>query len=354
MSTYRLTLYKQVNNEWHYCQMTASNAGKMITALGKCGAAPSQLTEVLLPPQTDPSTAIQEAGAQWRKQGFDYPRRKDMQVMSLHFRVANVSGWPAGAPWFEDWKTFYQEPVDQLLTNTANGFANGSHRLRGHYLLYYYVLDSEAARSSVESVVAAAPVRFPLDIHISDREMHPKIEIDSGVPTPLADLYTGFEEMALAISEASQNVVFQSVTLTPQVVHESSRTRVRGLDAQVLRLALRERWGFTCNYWPPLGGTPKSEVVYMTEFDAQLEMPLLEILKNRIQNPVYLLDCEEGIFKIDPANLYRGAYEGVVFDDGLEWIIYFSHHNTISFGGNWLVKALREHYFDQPDRLKTW
>lgn len=353
MPAYRLTLYKQIDSVWHYCQMTANEDGKFVTVFGKCGDAPEQRTEARLPANADPSAAIQEAGAQWRAQGFDYPRRKDMQIMSLHFRVANMSGWPAGAPWFEDWKTYYQEPVDQLLTTTANGFANGSHRLRGHYLLYYYVLDTAAARAIVESVISAAPVRIPLEVHISDRELRPEIHFDDGVPSPLADLFKGFEQMALTISESSQNVVFQSVTLMPQIVHESSRQRVRGLDAQVLRLSLRERWGFTCNYWPPLGGEAKSEVVYISEHDTNMEQIILPLIKSKVQDPVYLLDCEEGIFKINPENIFRGAYEGVVFDDGLEWIIYFSHHNTITFGGDWLIEAVKAHYKDRPEMLNN-
>lgn len=354
MSAYRLTLYKQIDTVWHYCQMTATDTGKLVTALGQCGNAPEQHIEVLLPTDMDPSIAVQQAGAQWRLQGFDYPHRKDMKIMSLHFRVANMNGWPAGAPWFEDWKTYYQEPVDDLLTTTANGFANGSHRLRGHYLLYYYVLDIAAARTIVEKVAAKAPVQIPLEIHISDRELRPEIQFDDGVPSPLADLYKGFEQMALTISEASQQVVFQSVTLTPQIVHASSRQRVRGLDAQVLRLALRERWGFTCNYWPPLGGDAKSEVVYISDHDTHLENTLLPLFKEKLQLPVYLLDCEEGIFKISLENIFRGAYEGVVFDDGLDWIVYFSHHNTITFGGEWLVSALKAHYASQPGMLNIW
>jgi hypothetical protein len=354
MASYRLTLYKQIDDAWHYCQVTAHGSAKLVTALGTCGAAPEQIKETPLAPETDPSTAVQEAGALWRAQGFDYPKRSDMQIMSLHFRVTNSTGWPAGAPWFEDWKTYYQEPVETMLNETANGFANGSHRLRGHYLLYFYVLDVNAARATVERIAATAPIRIPMDIHIGDREMRPEIHVDQGVPSALADLFKGFEQIALTISEASQNVVFQSVTLTPQLVHESSRKRIRGLDAQVLRIALRERWGFTCNYWPPLGGEAKGEVVYINTLEQALEKELMDLLLQKMREPVYLLDCEEGIFKIDPENIFRGAYEGVVFDDSLEWIIYFSHHNTITFGGDWMIQAVKEHYKTQPEMLNRW
>lgn len=354
MAAYRITLYKQIDGAWHYCQVTAHETARLVTALGRCGQEPEHLKESPLPAGADPSAAVQEAGALWRNQGFDYPKRSDMQIMSLHFRVSNSTGWPAGAPWFEDWKTFYQEPVEQTLSETANGFANGSHRLRGHYLLYFYVLDPAAARATVERIAASAPVRIPLDIHIGDREVRPEIQLGHGVPSALSDLLKGFEQMALTISEASQNVVFQSVTLTPQVVHESSRKRVRGLDAQVLRIALRERWGFTCNYWPPLGGEAKGEVVFLNTLEQELERELMDQLLKNMREPVYLLDCEEGIFKIDPMHIFRGAYEGVVFDDSFEWIIYFSHHNTVTFGGDWLIKAVREYYKDRPELLNHW
>jgi hypothetical protein len=352
MPTYRLTLYKKVAGVWNYCQITATpESGKLTTAIGICGKAPEQLTESALEHPNDPSLSVEEAGAFWRIQGFDYPMRKDMTVMSLHFKVGTFNGWPAGAPWFEDWKTHYQEPVEAQLTETANGIATGSHRARGQYLLYYYVLNPEAAQLTVEQVAGAAPVHIPLEIHMGDREIRPSIQMDQGVPAPLVDLYKGFEEMALTLAEASQNVVFQSVALTPQMLHESSRKRVRGLEASVLRIALRERWGFTCNYFPPLGGEAKDEVVFLTNLEQDIEKQLFEILLQRLMEPVYVLDCEEGLFRIEAQHIFRGAYEGVVFDDSLDWIIYFSHHNTITFGGKWLIEAVRALHQHQPEVL---
>jgi hypothetical protein len=355
MPAYRLTLYKKAEGIWHYCQITAgAESGLLSTALGICGATPEQRLNTALPTEADPFSAVKEAGATWRTRGYDYPTRKDMTVMSLHFKTGNYSGWPAGAPWFEDWKTYYQEPIDQQLSDTANGIATGSHRARGHYLLYYYVLNAEAARQTVERITAAAPVHISVDIHLSDREIRPNIQLADGVPPPLADLYKGFEEMAHTLAEASQNVVFQTVTLTPQPIHESSRKRIRGAEALTLRQALKDRWGFNCTYFPPLGGDAREEVVYLTDLAPDVEQALFQLLSERLQEPVYVLDCEEGLFRIGPNHIFRGAYEGVVFDDSLDWIIYFSHHNTITFGGKWLIEAVEHLHRHQPGMVQHW
>jgi hypothetical protein len=326
----------------------------LITALGNCGSTPHQVTESVIDPKTDLYESVREAGQEWRLAGYDYPRRKDMHVMTLHFRLSGSSGWPASAPWFEDWKTCYQEPVEQLLSDTANGFSNGIHRVKGHLLLYYYVLNTSAASEQVRKIADDAPVHFPMDIHIGDRPMRPKIYLDANVPDPLADMYKGFEQMAITLAEASQSVTFHAVTLTPQPVHESSRQRVKGLQALALRTALKERWGFECDSWPPAGGSAKESVVFVNSLDTDTESQLLALIQAQLHAPVYLLDCEEGFFQIESRNIFRGAFEGVVFDDQLEWIIYFSHHGTITFGGTWLVEAVKTAYATTPEILNPW
>lgn len=354
MPAYRLTLYNKKDSLWHYCQMTANESGRLTTAYGVCGERAETVLETAHDPHADPAETVKTAGNQHREEGYDYPRRKDMLVMSLHFRLNPGNTWPAGAPWFDDWKTYYQEPIEQKLTETANGFANGNQRSRGHYILYYYVLNAEKAKEAVQEVVAAAPVYFPLNIHIADREVRPEINLDGNMPGPLVDLFKGFEEMALNLAEASQQVAFQSVTLMPQILPEPSRKPIRGAEAGKLRKLLYERWGFNCSYWPPLGGEAKGEVVFVNRLEHDAETQLDDLLKQRVLEPVYLLDCEEGFFTISPDKIFRGAYEGVVFDSSLDWIIYFSHHNTITFGGDWLIEAVQEIYADYPQALNQW
>lgn len=38
----------------------------------------------------------------------------------------------------------------------------------------------------------------------------------------------------------------------------------------------------------------------------------------------------------------------------LPGLLYFSHHNTITFGGDWLVAAVKDLYAGQPELLNAW
>lgn len=347
---YRLTLYHRLaDGQWQYCQMTAGES-HLQTSLGRCGGYPPlQVDTVALEPGADPQLAVRAAGAQWRERGFDYPRRNELKILTIHFRVPVWTGFPAGAPWFEDWKTYYQEPIEVLLDATVNGFAKGVRRGKGWVSLFYYVLDAEAARQGVEALAEAAPVSIPFTTYVGDREHSPDASLHDGVPGPLAGLFEHFGEVA----EASQQLLFHTVALTPQPVHTSSRARIKGAEAMAIRQKLYERWGFNCQGWPPLGGSAPETVVYVRDLPLDKTYELQAWLIDQLQEPAYLLDCDDGLFRLDSQQLLRGAYEGIVFDAGLEWAVYFSHHHTITFAGKRLIEHVRSLYKDQPEILHT-
>jgi hypothetical protein len=351
MPTYRLTLYRSVDQRAHFCQLTASHDGQhgsLRTATGVCGTGAEEIREEALGGGVTAQSALEAAGALWRRRGYDYPKRHELKIMTLHFSVPGWTGFPAGAPWFEDWKTHYQEPFEAVLEGTVNGFPRGGHRSKGHMLLYYYVLNPEAARAACEAVAARAPVKLPLTIHVGTNEMRPDTTLDAGVPGPLAGLLHNFGDMAQTVAEASHNILFHTVALMPQLIHQSARQRIKGAQAMELRRALDHRWGFDCHLWPPLGGAARSEVVYVRDFPSDKTAALQERLLEKVVLPAYLLDCDDGIFRLEPDHLLRGAYEGVVFDASLDWVIYFSHHHTVTFGGEWLIRTVRELYRHEP------
>jgi hypothetical protein len=352
MPTYRLTLYRQLDAEWHFCQLTATDGATLQTATGRCGRRPERRTETPLADGQTGQNALEAAGAAWRKRGYDYPRRHELKILTLDFALPGWSGFPAGAPWFEDWKTYYQEPFEAELEATVNGFARGNHRARGRLLLYYYVLDGAAAQAAAERIAAAAPVELALTVYVGAAEVRPVPALDPNVPSPLAGLYHQFDDMAQTVAEASHNILFHTVALMPQQIHQSTRQRVKGAEAQALRRELRERWGFDCHLWPPLGGHAKGAVAYVRDFSADKTAALQELLLHRIELPAYLLDCDDGLFRVEPQSLLRGAYEGAVFDAGLDWLIYFSHHHTVTFGGDWLLDAVEALYRDEPGALQ--
>lgn len=75
------------------------------------------------------------------------------------------TGYPAGAPWFDDWRSGYLDPVQQQLEETCNGIPRGNDRFSGNYMYYYVVFNTDAALEMVDQVAAVASVRFLLDVH---------------------------------------------------------------------------------------------------------------------------------------------------------------------------------------------
>lgn len=341
-SSYRLTLYRQSAGQWHYCQLTASDSGWLQKATGRCGSAGRTVAEKAITPDGSSYQVVVEAGAEERLSGFDYPTRSDLKILSLHFKVMPWNGFPVAAPWFEDWKTFYQEPFEAILENTVNGFSRGLHRARGHLVLYYYVLDGEAAKKAALEVQAMAPVKFPMEMYLGDQEFRPGQQMHSDVPKPLSGLFEQFGAMANTVAEASHNILFHTVALTPQLVVTPSRNRIKGLAAIELRKQLNHRWNFECGNWPPLGGHSPTPVITLSSWTIDRMEILHERLVSQLQHPAYLLDCDDGVFALEPGHLLRGVYEGTVFDASLEWIIYFSHRHTVTFGGAWLLEQVRD------------
>jgi hypothetical protein len=95
-------------------------------------------------------------------------------------------------------------------------------------------------------------------------------------------------------------------------------------------------------------------VVFLNGMEEAKKRRVIELLDARLEEPLYLLDCEAGLFEIGPQAIFSSAHEGMVFDASLRWVIYFSHHYTLTFGGEWLVEAVKDMYRDQPELLNNW
>lgn len=353
VNIFRLILYKQVESRWHYVRLTARQ-GKCLTESGVCGQKPSHSVATAIPAETLPEQYLRERGESWAEQGYGKPSQQQLHVMTLHFQLKRWSGYPAGAPWFDDWRSGYLDPIHQALEDTCNGIANGNERFSGNYLHYYVVFNTDFALDAVEQIAAAAPVKFLLDIHIGRREKQVQIPIDPNVPEYLRTLFRIVEKSARTIA-SELPVLFQGDPLQPELIPEQSdRTRIIGEQAKTLRETLRSRWNFDSNFWDPLKPASPSEVVFLNGMAEEKKKAIADIVQQKLVKPLYLLDCEEGLFEITTEQVFTGAHEGMVFDASLDWVIYFSHHYTITFGGDWLVEAVTELYKNEPDKLNSW
>ena len=351
---FRLILYQhQQNNRWHYVRLTTTADRQLRTETGCCGQLPDQTVTAPLAPSVNAQEALRAAGNTWQAKGYDKPPAKQLQVLSLHFQMPRWTGYPAGATWYDDWTSDYLDPVEQMLEATCNGTLKNNERFSGNHLYYYTVFNGDLARQAVEQIAASALVKFPLDIYLGDREKQVKIPIDPNVPDYLRSLFRSIESSARIIAQELPSL-FPGDPLQPVSVVETGNKRIRGTEAQRLRKALEEKWNFKSNFWNPLVEASPVEVVVVNGLTDDKQLALTEYIRRTAERPIYLLECETGLFEIQPDQIFAGAYEGMVFDAGLEWVIYFSHHYTTTFGGADLRAYVEHLYQDQPELLNSW
>ena len=351
---HRIILYKQIDARWHYVRLTSTPKGQMQTETGCCGQKPDHTETVTIPATPARLITLRQAGEDWVEQGYAKPHPHSLQVMTLHFQMRRWTGYPAGAPWYDDWTSGYLDPIQQVLDETCNGIPRGNERFSGNYLHYYTILNTDLAQEAVEKIAAVAPVKFLLDIHIASREKQVHIPIDPNVPEYLRSLFRVVEKSARTIAHELP-VLFPTDPLQPEFVpNGSANKRIIGEEAVRLRSLLKEKWHFDSNFWDPLTQVAPSEVVFLNGMADNKKQGIATLLSQKLTAPLYLLDCETGLFEIDTEQIFGGAHEGMVFDASFEWVIYFSHHYTITFGGDWLVPAVKDVYNDQPELLNAW
>jgi len=350
----RIILYKQINNRWHYVRLTATYPAELSIETGCCGQKPDHAEKNEIPASIHPIAALRQEGEKWIEQGYSKPHPHSLQVMTLHFQMRRWTGYPAGAPWYDDWTSGYLDPIHQILDETCNGIPRGNERFSGNYMHYYTIFNTDLAQEAVEKIAAAAPVKFLLDIHIASREKQVHIPIDPNVPEYLRSLFRVVEKSARTIAHELP-VLFPTDPLQPEFVpNASANRRIVGEEAAGLRSTLKEKWNFDSNFWDPLTQVAPAEVVFLNGMAEDKKQAVAMLLSHKLQEPLYLLDCETGLFEIDTDQIFGGSHEGMVFDTSFDWVIYFSHHYTITFGGDWLVDAVKDLYQEQPELLNAW
>jgi len=354
MNMFRIILYQQRESRWHYVRLTAESELELRTETGVCGLPPDHEEVESIAAGTDTETALRNSGAQWQNNGWRKPNPQEVLVLTLHFQMRRWHGYPASAPWHDDLTAGYLDPVQAALESTCNGIPRGTDRFSGNYLYHYTIFNSDLALETVERIAAAAPVKFLLDIHIGRREKQVHIPIDPNVPEYLRSLFRVVEKSARTIA-SELPVLFPGDPLQPELLlNGNAPKRVRGEESARLRNFLKEKWNFDSNFWNPLTEAAPSQVVFLNGMSEEKKPKIVQVIREHLATPLYLLDCDEGLFEISPDQIFRGIYEGVVFDASLDWIIYFSHHHTITFGGEWLVPTVKELYKEQPEVLNAW
>jgi hypothetical protein len=123
------------------------------------------------------------------------------------------------------------------------------------------------------------------------------------------------------------------------------------------RQLLADKFGFQDFYWWPLNGPKPVDTECFTDeaFCEKLGHPILvQTIKELGENQLHKINeiREDEIIKTDDIWSYDGI-EVVYCNDNADWLIYFSHENTVTVSGKKLIEALKKNWSDFDNLKET-
>ncbi len=129
-----------------------------------------------------------------------------------------------------------------------------------------------------------------------------------------------------------------------------------------LKLKLKERWNIERDHWIPLSEpSTQEEVVYFPQgyfFKdyglENLKVVIAEIAQGQIFQRNWEVSGEE-FYSIESEEMV--AFENLekyYFDESCNWIVYVSHENTITFGGESFIQLLVKKWSNWFKYLNEW
>jgi len=369
---FQKTLYRPKNGTWNYLRLLWQEASQSFEVrAAPCGQVATPISEEALLPEETKETALHRLVVDLRQAGYlERPTIDD--YLDVQIFMPDWDGFSAAAPWFDALQSEVSYPLYQVLQDTANGGNSGGVQTAPGCITHYlWVLNPDAATAAVETIARQAPSLFRVVANSRKKAATPAPTALSEITeaaTPdlkiLTDQLTGVmagivEEFQQTIKPYLADQPASDKTYPDRVCvsfEHSDPYRVHGEQANLLRERLLAQWGVGKGHWPPLGDAARCETLHVEGLDDETAAQLTDVIQKRIIGQVYALDASEGVFMAGPERLFSRLMidDTYWFDDGLEWIVYVSHHDTATFAGDWLLDAVRELFKDRPERLNPW
>ncbi len=107
---------------------------------------------------------------------------------------------------------------------------------------------------------------------------------------------------------------------------------------------MNQAWSRTRYYWYPLAPCVRDDVLalFLSRFEAEVPYDAVqEILRRFTRGRVYWLRESEASEIVRDEDLPYGEPESYLCDDSMDWIVYTSHEDSITFGGVRLIAAVK-------------
>jgi hypothetical protein len=290
------------------------------------------------------------------------------QELIMVINTPDWDGFSAGAPWFDQLQSDFLHPLYGYLDDTANGGNIGGTMTQSRSITHYLgVLDREAALSKIVELAQHLEAAFNINIGTNPSIPLPKPPLPKEVNTGIAkELLTAWRDAMSKVTEDLRQAIINiiptgenSQKTYPDPLYDYNERnnpyRVRGEKAAQLREKLMTVWGIGKYYWPPLGNSTTCDTIHVEGLDMATRLQLIECIRPKTQGDLFVFDIQEGIFLTIPDAIFnRYIDDTYVFDEGMGWMVYNSHHGTTTFGGDWLIAAVKELYRDREEELNPW
>lgn len=361
LEIYQKTLYRQEVDIWYYLRLFWLEESQIFEVRSAfCGQNAAIIgQEALIAGETKADALHRLVSALMRAGYISQPKKtKELNV------VINTPGWEgfiAGAPWFDQLQSDFLHPLYAYLDDTANGENIGGTMTEiGRITHYFGVLDRDAALSKITELAEPLEDAFNITISSTPSILLPKPPLPKEVNTGIAkELLTAWRDAMPKITEALKQAIVNIIptgendqkTYPDQQVNYYERNnpyRVRGEKAAQLREKLMTVWGIGKYYWPPLGNSATCDTIHVEGLETATRLQLIDCIRPKIQGDLFVFDIQEGIFLTTPDDIFnRYIDDSYVFDEGMGWMVYNSHHETTTFSGDWLIAAVKELYRDR-------
>ncbi len=390
---FQKTLYRSENSTWHYLRLLWREDSKSFeVSTASCGqVATSIRQEALLPGETK-ETALHRLAVALKQAG--YSERPDMEwYLDLQIFTPPWDGPATAAPWFDALQSDILQPLYEVLEETANGgYRNGVGTETDCITHFLWVLDPEAAMKAIETIAMKTPALCRIQVNYRKKPEEPvpeklpalagiitdsletaetpfpiKLPAQPGTTLDIQGIAQHLLNLTSGIAEEIKQAIRPYMQTQPVTYPDSlgvwsahaATNRVLGEKAKRLRDRLETQWGIGKGCWPPLGGPAPCETLHVIGegLEDETGAKLNAVIQSRMIGQMYAFDERGDIFITDAAeNLFfrYEVWDTFRFDDGMEWIVYITHENTVTFGGEWLLDAVRELFKDQPERLNPW
>lgn len=368
---FQKTLYRSENGLWHYIRLIWQEEHQSFDVrTAPCGQVAATVRQEALLAGEAKETALHRLVSGLQEAGYSANPPKDKRLDITVFTPL-WDGFFGAAPWLETLQFEVLYPLEDAFMYTANGGNRGGTTVTPDSITQFlWILDMEAAMEAIALIRQKASPMFRIEVMEHQKtEIPVRATLDE--PSPLsAESLQIASTLQQLMSQITQDIiqkvqplmgtVARTDTTWPDSIYgladRIASDRVLGEKAAHFRSRLLEQWGVGKGSWPPLGHAAPCETLHMEAVDDETAAQLIALIRHRIIGQVYALDAMEGLFMSEPERLFFRFSIGDTywFDEGLEWIMYVSHEQTITFGGDWLIAAIREFYREQPECLNPW